>query len=107
MHIYYSYTLYVFIMKQLALGRQLFLELNSFNSKPMDATHTIAISAVEASFSSCAAAIIVITTTGRSAYLVSKYRPRCAVVAVTSSEQVARQFHLYRGVLPILITSYK
>jgi len=84
-------------------SKQLFSELKNLNTRPTDATHTVAISAVEASFTCCATAIIVITTTGRSAYLVSKYRPTCPVVAVTRVEQVARQAHLYRGVVPVLI----
>ncbi|XP_043542579.1 pyruvate kinase PKM-like [Chiloscyllium plagiosum] len=38
----------------------------------------------------------------RTAQLVSKYRPRAPIVAVTRNEQVARQAHLYRGIFPVL-----
>uniref|UniRef100_A0A4D5RA12 Pyruvate kinase n=1 Tax=Scolopendra viridis TaxID=118503 RepID=A0A4D5RA12_SCOVI len=84
--------------------KELFIELSSRISSPVDAAHAIAIAAVEASFKSGAAAIIVITTTGRSAHLISKYRPRCPVVAVSRYPQAARQCHLYRGVVPIHYT---
>jgi hypothetical protein len=40
-------------------------------------------SAVEASFKAPASAIIVLTTSGNTARLVSKYRPRCPILAVT------------------------
>lgn len=37
-----------------------------------------------------------------SAQLLSRYRPRAAVIAVTRSAQAARQAHLCRGVFPVL-----
>jgi len=81
--------------------KQLFTDLVNKVTLPVDTPHTIAIAGVEASHKCQAAAFIVITTTGRSAHLVSKYRPRCPIIAVTRNPQVARQCHLYRGILPI------
>ncbi|KAL1517154.1 hypothetical protein ABEB36_000955 [Hypothenemus hampei] len=82
--------------------RRLFIDLTLQATPPIDVAQTIAIAAVEASTKSLAAAIIVITTSGRSAYLISKYRPRCPIIAVTRNCQTARQAHLYRAVLPVL-----
>lgn len=81
--------------------RQQFEDLRRETPLYTDSTHTIAIAAVEASFSCMAAAIIVLTTSGRSAHLVAAYRPRCPVLAVTRNAQTARQCHLYRGIFPI------
>ena len=81
--------------------KQLFDELRLLTPRPTDVTHTAALAAVEASVNCLAGAIIVITTTGRSAYLMAAYRPRCPIIAVTKHSQTARQMHLYRGVFPI------
>ncbi|KAH0515224.1 Pyruvate kinase PKLR [Microtus ochrogaster] len=82
--------------------RQLFEELRRAAPLSRDPTEITAIGAVEAAFKCCAAAIIVLTTSGRSAQLLSRYRPRAAVIAVTRSAQAARQVHLSRGVFPVL-----
>lgn len=82
--------------------RQLYIDLCSKVESPADSTHTVAIAAVEASVKCQAKAIIVITTSGRSAHLASKYRPQCPIIAVTRYAQVARQCHLYRGILPLI-----
>jgi len=79
----------------------LFTDLISKVTPPVDTAHTIAIAAVEASHKCLASAFIVITTTGRSSHLIAKYRPRCPIISVTRAAQVARQCHLYRGIIPI------
>ncbi|XP_076673596.1 pyruvate kinase isoform X2 [Andrena cerasifolii] len=80
---------------------QIFHDLASKAIPPIDATHAVAIAAVEASVKCLASAIIVITTSGRSAHLIAKYRPHCPIIAVTRFHQVARQAHLFRGILPL------
>lgn len=78
-----------------------FIELSLKTPSPTDIGTTIAISAVNASMKCMAAAIIVLTTTGQTAHLVSKYRPRCPIIAVSRVEQTTRQAHLFRGILPL------
>jgi pyruvate kinase len=81
--------------------KHLFTELSGQVVTPADSTHTVAIAAVEAAFKCQAAAIITLTTSGHTAHLMAKYRPRCPIIAVTRQEQVARQCHLWRGILPL------
>ncbi|XP_032089817.1 pyruvate kinase PKLR isoform X2 [Thamnophis elegans] len=81
---------------------QLFQELRRLTPLSQDPTEVTAIGAVEASFKCCAAAIVVLTATGRSAQILSRYRPRALIIAVTNDEQVARQAHLSRGIFPVL-----
>lgn len=85
--------------------KNLFRDLVSLEPTPVEVTHSVAISAAEAAAKSLASCIIVLTTSGRSAHLISKYRPRCPIVAVTRFEQNARQCHLYRGILPLIYDS--
>ncbi|XP_029044342.2 pyruvate kinase PKM-like [Osmia bicornis bicornis] len=73
---------------------------NQFNykiPKPLDPSHAIIVGAIETSLKSNAAAIIVTTMTGRSAVLLSTYRPKCPIVAVTRYGAVARWLQLYYG----------
>lgn len=84
--------------------RNLFSDLVANAPTPLDAAHAVAIATVEAAAKCDASAIIVITTSGRSAHLISKYKPKCPIIAVTRFAQTARQCHLYRGILPL---SYK
>lgn len=69
---------------------------------PVDPLHGLAVSAVQASVICEVSAIVVVSSTGRSAHLISKYRPRCAVVAVTTEPHIARQMQLYRSLVPVI-----
>ncbi|KYB25941.1 pyruvate kinase isoform X1 [Tribolium castaneum] len=81
--------------------KQLFNDLKSQPKVPLDIVQTTAISTVEASMNSLATAIIVVTKTGKSAQLLSKYKPKCPIIAVTRNAQVARQLHLFRAIMPL------
>ena len=47
-----------------------------------------------------AGAILVLSTSGNTARLVSKYRPEVPILTVTRNEQTSRQIHLHRGCYP-------
>jgi len=84
--------------------KQLFADLAEQVVVPADSTHTVAIAAVEAAFKCQASAIIALTTTGLTAHLMAKYRPRCPIIAITRDAQISRQSHLWRGILPLHYT---
>jgi len=86
--------------------RELFEQLRIENAVGTS-VNSVAIAAVEASFHSNASLIIVLTTSGHSAHLLSKYRPRCPIIAVTRNEVAARQMHLWRGIFPLVIEEPK
>lgn len=69
---------------------------------PCDQSTAIAMAAVLAAYRSIAAAIVVVTASGKSAFQVAKFRPRCPIIGVTRYPIVARQMHLYRGIIPLI-----
>ncbi|XP_034829789.1 pyruvate kinase-like [Maniola hyperantus] len=82
--------------------KQVFLDLVDKTLLPCDQITGTAIAAVMAAQRSIAAAIIVVTTSGKSAQVLSKYKPRCPIIAVTRYAAVAKQLHLWRGVIPLI-----
>ncbi|PSN58431.1 Pyruvate kinase [Blattella germanica] len=68
---------------------------------PIDPAHAIAVAAVEVSQKTQASAIVVITTSGLSAQLVSRYKPRCPILAITRHAKAARQLNLWRSIIPL------
>lgn len=49
-----------------------------------------------------AQAIITVTTSGHTARMISRFKPQCAIVAVTVSRRVCRQLSISWGVIPLL-----
>ncbi|VDD85608.1 unnamed protein product [Enterobius vermicularis] len=80
-----------------------FEEILRVTSKPSgtNIAHTIAIAATSAAVSCHASAILLVTTTGRTAGLVSRCHPSVPVLAISREDFVARQLHLFRGVFPL------
>lgn len=54
-----------------------------------------------------AAAIVTVTKSGRTAKMISKYRPNCTIVGECLTEKVCRQLNLEWGVEPVLIAEEK
>ncbi|KAF2148748.1 pyruvate kinase [Myriangium duriaei CBS 260.36] len=79
-----------------------FDELRSLAPRPVPTTETCAMAAVSASLEQNAGAILVLTTSGTTARLISKYRPVCPIIMVTRNPRAARYSHLYRGVWPFV-----
>lgn len=50
-----------------------------------------------------AAAIITVSKSGRTARMISKFRPYCPIIACTMSQSVCRQLNLSWGVQPVII----
>lgn len=97
----------------------LYDELRAVSPRPTETSETVAIAAVAAAVEQNASAILVLSTSGNTARLLSKYRPPVPIITgefetmssancscfdslrvVTRNEQTARQIHLYRGVYP-------
>ncbi|KAF9434319.1 Pyruvate kinase, partial [Entomortierella beljakovae] len=78
----------------------LFSEIQEMTTKPTATTETVASAAVSAAHEQEAGAIIILTTSGTTARLVSKYRPKCPIICLTRNAVTARQVHLHRGCYP-------
>ncbi|KAF8641244.1 hypothetical protein AX17_000878 [Amanita inopinata Kibby_2008] len=78
----------------------LYDELRAVQPRPTETVETVAIAAVAAASEQNADAILVLSTSGNTARLISKYRPRVPIITVTRNEQTARQIHLHRGCYP-------
>ncbi|KAL0832950.1 hypothetical protein ABMA28_001085 [Loxostege sticticalis] len=82
--------------------KQLYHDLIEKTPLPCDQATGAALAAVLAAQRVIAAAIVVVTTTGKSAQLVAKYRPRCPIITVTRYAAIARQLHMWRGIIPLI-----
>jgi pyruvate kinase len=85
----------------------LFNELRQLQKRPTETTETVASSAVSAAHEQNAGAIVVLSTSGDTARLVSKYRPQTNIIIVTRRDSTARAIHLSRGCYPFIYTEPK
>ncbi|KAK5999910.1 hypothetical protein QM012_004998 [Aureobasidium pullulans] len=77
-----------------------FDELRRLAPIPVPTTESCAMAAVSASLEQNAGAILVLSTSGNTARLISKYRPVCPIIMVSRNSRATRYSHLYRGVWP-------
>jgi pyruvate kinase len=93
-------------MNRIALEAERSINKRGFQDPPPHTEPTtpqvVADMAYHAARLSKAKAVVVFTSTGGSARLVSRYRPPVPIFAVTPSEQVARSLSVCYGVLPIV-----
>ncbi|ORZ28417.1 pyruvate kinase [Lobosporangium transversale] len=80
----------------------LFNELRMLQKRPTETTETVASSAVSAAHEQDAGAIVVLSTSGDTARLISKYRPQANIIIVTRKASTARAIHLSRGCYPFI-----
>lgn len=77
-------------------------EIRNMTAKPTSTTETCAMAAVSGAYEHDGKAIIVLSTSGTTCRLVSKYKPNIPIMMVTRSDRAARYSHLYRGVYPFI-----
>lgn len=68
-----------------------------------DVTAAICHATCTTSYDLKAKAIVVVTKSGKSARMISRYRPDCMVISGTTEERVYRQLSMSWGVIPILV----
>eukprot|EP00756_Hemistasia_phaeocysticola_P016185 Hpha_TRINITY_DN15461_c1_g4::TRINITY_DN15461_c1_g4_i1::g.173681::m.173681/K00873/PK, pyk; pyruvate kinase len=74
-----------------------FESVKALRTLPIDPEESVACGAVNSAWELQAKALIVLTTSGSTARLLSKYRAPCPILCVTKNEVTARQLLLHRG----------
>ena len=83
-------------------ARQVMGDLTFAIKPPLDPSEAVAKAAVEAASQREAVLIFTLTSSGSAARLISKYRPRCPIVAITNNASAGASCNLNRGVMPYL-----
>jgi pyruvate kinase len=79
-----------------------FEEMCGILALPASVEESCAIAAVRTSLSEDAGAIIVLSASGKTAALVSKYRPSCPILMISDNAKAVRFSHLPRGIYPFI-----
>ena len=94
-------------MTNIAIEAERSINKRGLNEPPniadQSVAEVIATTAYHAARAAKAAAIVAFTRTGRSARLISRYRPPVRIYAVTPSEEAARALSVCYGVLPVIL----
>ncbi|MGB9665864.1 MAG: pyruvate kinase alpha/beta domain-containing protein, partial [Candidatus Cryosericum sp.] len=72
-----------------------------------DTSDAIAFAAVHTAQTIGATLIVCATESGRTAILISRYRPQIPILALTPSPMVQRRLALYFGVIPIVVQQFE
>lgn len=85
--------------------RELFLKLREVGIKKpeFNVADSVSSSAVKTSWDLQASLIVALSKSGKTARLVSKYRPHCPILAITCDRRVACTLLITRGVNPYLV----
>jgi len=73
------------------------------NERTLDVTNAISHATVTSAHDLGAAAILTVTKSGRTARMVSKYRPSCQIICCAMDDSVCRRLNLSWGVTPLTI----
>ena len=92
------------IAEQAVPYQQKYDDIRNLTQKPVSTTETVAAAAVAAAMEQGAKAIVVLSTTGTTSRLLSKYRPEVPVILVSRNDRAAKMAHLNRGVYPFVYT---
>lgn len=76
---------------------------NRDSEKNSDITSAISHATCTTALDLDAAAIVTVTKSGKTARMISKYRPACPIIGCTPIEKVSRQLNLSWGVSPLVI----
>lgn len=73
----------------------------------LDVTNAISHATCTTAHDLGASAIVTVTKSGKTARMISKYRPNCNIIGCTPSENVWRQMNMAWGVIPVLVEEKK
>ncbi len=73
-----------------------------FYMEPRNVTNALSHATCTTAHDMNASAIIALTYSGRTAHMISKFRPKCPIIAPTMSKKARRQLNLSWGVVPIM-----
>ena len=80
---------------------------NNHNNHRSDITEAVCHATCMTAYDLDAKSILTVTKSGRSAKMISKYRPDCMIIAGSTEEKVVRQLNKSWGVSPVLIKEKK
>ena len=96
------------IMSRIAIQTEMDIDYikrlkNRYTDDATNVTNAISRSTCTSAHDLDASAIITVTKSGRTARMISKYRPNCPIIGCTTSEHTYRQLSMTWGVTPVLV----